>query len=148
MNPSSPDHAWLSGSEAAAFLGVKRETLYAYASRGLVLSEPGTHGRGRRYRREDLERLKARSDARAGHGAVAAGALRWGEPVLASALTSIDEGGPRYRGHRAVDLAARASFEAVAELLWTGTLPDRRPDWPVEGLGLRAAKLASGAPRR
>ncbi|APR87360.1 Citrate synthase (si) [Minicystis rosea] len=140
--------AWLSGAEAAAFLGVKRETLYAYASRGLVRSEPGEKGRGRRYRREDLVRIKARSDARAGHGPVAAGALRWGEPVLESALTAIDEGGPRYRGHAAVGLADRSSFEAVAELLWTGALPDERPAWRAEGLGLRAASLAALLPDR
>ncbi|MFT3769525.1 MAG: citrate synthase [Minicystis sp.] len=140
--------AWLSGREAAAFLGVKRETLYAYASRGLVRSEAGAEGRGRRYRREDLERLKARSDARAGHGPVAAGALRWGEPVLESALTAIDEVGPRYRGHAAVKLAEQSSFEAVAELLWTGTLPEERPAWRAPGLGLKAAPLAAMLPER
>ena len=75
------DPSFVTGREAAALLGVKRETLYAYASRGLLRSEPGEHGRERRYHREDLERLKARHDARSGHGPVAAGALRWGEPV-------------------------------------------------------------------
>src|SRR5262245_45293250 len=111
--------AFLDGRAAAAFLGVKRETLYAYASRGLVRSEPAPRGRARRYAREDLLRLKARRDARAGHGAVAAGALRWGEPVLSSALTALDDAlGPIYRGVPAVELAEEASFEAVAELLW------------------------------
>lgn len=136
----------MTGSEAAEFLGVKRETLYAYASRGLVVSEPGTSGRGRRYRREDLERLKANSDARAGHGPVAAGALRWGEPVLSSALTSIDTVGPRYRGHAAVELAETSTFEAVAELLWTGALPEEVPAWSASGLGLRTGNLAAMLP--
>jgi citrate synthase len=140
--------AWLSGTEAAAFLGVKRETLYAYASRGLVRSEPGAGGRGRRYRREDLVRLKARSDARAGHGPVAAGALRWGEPVLESALTAIDGGEPRYRGYSAVQLAETTTYEAVAELLWTGTLPSEPPAWRADGLGVRAAPLGALLPER
>jgi citrate synthase len=144
--PAKRAPAWLSGREAAAFLGVKRETLYAYASRGLLRSEPVERGPGRRYRREDLVRLKARSDARAGHGPVAAGALRWGEPVLSSALTALDDGVLRYRGHGAVALAGRASFEAVAELLWTGALPDAPPVWSAAGLGLRTAPLAALLP--
>jgi citrate synthase len=139
--------AYVGGREAAALLGVKRETLYAYASRGLLRSEPaGGAGRARRYLREDLERLKARHDARSGHGAVAAGALRWGEPVLESALTAIDARGPRYRGHLAVDLCASRSFEAVAELLWTGALPTSAPAWDRPGLGLRPAALRALLP--
>ena len=140
--------AWLSGGDAAAFLGVKRETLYAYASRGLVRSEPSGTGRDRRYRRDDLERLRARHDARAGHGPVAAGALRWGEPVLESALTAIEAGSPRYRGFSSVALAERQPFEAVAELLWSGALPDAgaAPAWRADGLGLRAAPLTALLP--
>lgn len=137
---------FVSGREAAALLGVKRETLYAYASRGLVRSEPGGAGRERRYSRDDLERLKARRDARSGHGPVAAGALRWGEPVLESALTAIDPSGPRYRGHPSGQLAATASFEAVAELLWSGSLPAEPPRWAAAGLGLRGASLAALLP--
>ncbi len=142
--PSQP--AFLDGAAAAALLGVKRETLYAYASRGLVRSEPTGQGRERRYRRDDLERLKARHDARSGHGAVAAGALRWGEPVLESALTAIDAGGPRYRGLPAVELAESASFEAVAELLWSGALPAERPAWRAVGIGVRAGPLRALLP--
>ena len=146
--PHAPHAAepWLSGREAAELLGVKRATLYAYASRGLIRSERTEGSVGHRYRGEDLLRLKARSDARAGHGAVAAGALRWGEPVLSSALTSIDARGPAYRGHRAIDLAQRCTFEAVAELLWSGTLPEAPPVWPREGLGVRASQLAALLP--
>ena len=73
-----------------AFLGIKHQTLYAYASRGLVRSVPAGAGRTRLYAHADLQRLKARHDARAGHGAVAASALRWGEPVLETAVSTID----------------------------------------------------------
>ncbi|MFN7699783.1 MAG: helix-turn-helix domain-containing protein, partial [Deltaproteobacteria bacterium] len=48
---------YVSSDEAAAMLDVKRETLYAYASRGLVRSVTGPRGRARRYARSDLERL-------------------------------------------------------------------------------------------
>ncbi len=119
----------LSAREAAALLGIKRETLYAYASRGLVRSSPGD-GKERRYLRSDLVLLKTRHDARSGHGPVAGAALRWGEPVLDSALTGIDARGPRYRGKVAAELAqAGVSFERVAELLWTGALPGDA-GWP------------------
>src|SRR5262245_31813077 len=89
----------LDARAAAAFLGVKLPTLYAYVSRGLLSSVPAGSGRGHRYARADLLRLKTRAEARSGHGPVAAAALHWGEPVLESALTEVDEGGPRYRGH-------------------------------------------------
>src|SRR5574341_1501864 len=80
--------------QAARLLGVKVETLYAYVSRGRLRRVPGSRPGRRLYFREDVERLRARRDARAGHAPVAAGALRWGEPVLESALTQILPGGP------------------------------------------------------
>ncbi|HET6984786.1 MAG TPA: citrate synthase, partial [Myxococcaceae bacterium] len=88
-----------------------------------------------------------------------AGALRWGEPVLSSAVTEIRPEGPCYRGHPAVELARTARYEAVAELLLTGTLPPfaswrhrrslpagipRGPANPIDALlaGLSAVRLA------
>jgi citrate synthase len=141
---------YLSARDAAGLLGVKLPTLYAYASRGLVQSVPAGRGRSRAYRRADLERLRARRDARAGHGAVAAGALRWGEPVLDSAISAISpEQGPLYRGHPAVELAAAdAAFESVAELLWSreepapgGRLPLGDPTWAPVDLGVPVERL-------
>ncbi len=115
----------MTSKQACDALSIKPATLYAYASRGLLASVPGPPGgRARRYLREEIERLKARHDARAGHAPVAAGALRWGEPVLDSAITDITDAGPRYRGALATELASDGTrFEAAAELLWTGALP-------------------------
>ncbi|HZO15037.1 MAG TPA: citrate synthase [Polyangiaceae bacterium] len=109
---------WLSADAACALMGIKRATLYAYASRGKVRSRAGAEARSRCYARADLEQLAARRDARAGHGAVAAAALRWGEPVVDSAITEIRREGHRYRGRDAIELARAHSFERVAELLW------------------------------
>jgi citrate synthase len=118
----------LSAQQAAEFLGVKPETLYAYASRGL-LRRVGV-GKRRGYLVEDLERLQSRQRARSGHGPVAAAALSFGDPVLDTRITGIDERGPLYRGQPAVELAAAgARFEAVAELLWSGQLPAAPPTW-------------------
>lgn len=124
----------LNSGEACKLLGIKPATLYAYVSRGLVRAEPAADGRGRLYQRADLETLRARSRARSGHGPTAAGALRWGEPVLESSVSTIQDGMLYYRGHALVDLFARgASFECVAELLWSGDLPDRTPpSWTAD----------------
>lgn len=124
-------HEWLGSQQAAKLLGVSLRTLYAYVSRGEIRSMAAAGGRERLYARADLERHKARRDARAGHGAVAAGALRWGEPVLDSAITAITPRGPAYRGRLAVDLAAAGTrFENVTELLWSGVLPTAPVVWP------------------
>lgn len=141
----------MSAAEAAKMLGIKRETLYAYASRGLVRSATAGRGdRSRVYERSDLERLRTRSLARSGHGAVAAGALRWGEPVLETSVGSIGPDGPTYRGQSAVALAREgAAFEDVCSLLWAASCPkslahdDRKlgvPPAPLRSLlGTRAA---------
>lgn len=142
---------FLSAREAAEMLGVKLATVYAYTSRGLIQSVPGGRGRARRYRRRDLERLCARRDARAGHGPVAAAALRQGEPVLDSAITLISlERGPIYRGHAAVDLARQGrSFEWVAEGLWSGVWSEgAMPHWQIEGLGFDLEALERILPAR
>jgi citrate synthase len=131
---------------------VKLSTLYAYTSRGLIQSVPGVKGRSRRYRRADLERLCARRDARAGHGPVAAAALRQGEPVLDSSITLISiEEGPIYRGKAAVALAREgASFELVAEGLWSGSWPGEIDPgaWIPDGLGFDIEPFLALLPER
>ncbi|HEU4327322.1 MAG TPA: helix-turn-helix domain-containing protein [Roseiflexaceae bacterium] len=55
---------YLDGDAAAALLGVKKATLYAYVSRGLLQSYKQGVGRKRLYRRADIEALCAvRPDA-------------------------------------------------------------------------------------
>lgn len=127
----------LSSEEAAAYLGIKRETLYAYVSRGLVKGRSAGAGRARHYRREDLEPLRARSTG------PAANALRYGEPVLETRITRITDRGPEYRGRLATELAREGhSFEAVAELLWTGRLPERAPQWPADAPAFPAREFS------
>lgn len=141
---------WIDADAAAHFLGVKRETLYAYASRGMVRSALAAHGgRTRVYAMTDLARVRTRSLARSGHAAVAAGALRWGEPVLETAIGSIREEGPYYRGRSALELASSgARFEEVCALLWDG--PDARPTRGAEAvrdLGVRPASVRAILPK-
>ena len=132
---------WLSSREASTRLGVKLETLYAYASRGLITSLSGDGQRGRRYASDDVERLRTRHAARSGHGPVAAGALRFGEPVLETRISDVGPEGPRYRGYLATTLCREhVSFERVAELLWTGRLPERAAE-PAARLSCDAEQL-------
>lgn len=142
MNGADSD--WLGAAAAAELLSVRRATLYAYVSRGLVRAR--AQGKQRVYARADLEILRVRSAARKGHAAVAGGALLWGEPVLDTRISKVDATGPHYRGHGAVELArAAVSSERVAELLWSGELPAREPRWPLPSAGPleRVAKSAS-----
>jgi len=133
----------LSAREAAEILGVKLETLYAYVSRGLLKSVPGERGRARRYLAADVEALRSRGR----RSSSAASALRWGEPVLESGITAMTEDGPAYRGRLAAELAATDTpFESVAELLWTGTLPETRPAWPAPELHGMSSTIASLLP--
>jgi len=127
--PTPSNHDLLTANEAIEVLDVKRPTLYTYVSRGWVRSFPSSNGRGRLYVREDLERLKSRSH---GHGnqATTTVTLGPGIPSFETSLTKIDAGGPIYRGHSATSLArSGACFESVAELLWTGDLPEECPRW-------------------
>ncbi len=48
---------YLTGDEAAGLLGVKRETLYAYVSRGMLKSYRQGIKRQRLYRRDEVEAL-------------------------------------------------------------------------------------------
>ena len=132
----------MTSREAAEFLGIKLQTLYAYASRGLVKGAPGANGRGRRYTRADLDGLRVRS------AGPAAGALRFGEPVLDTSITRMTASGPEYRGRLAVELAAAGTpFENVAELLWSGYLPDARVAWPRGAIPLaQLARLVGADP--
>jgi len=59
---------FLSVDEAAALLGVKRATLYAYVSRGLLRSYRQGMKRQRLYRRAEVEALLRLAPARPGDG--------------------------------------------------------------------------------
>ncbi|MGD8862262.1 MAG: citrate/2-methylcitrate synthase [Myxococcales bacterium] len=137
---------FMTAQQATRRLGVKPATLYTYVSRGWITRVPSPRGRGSLYLASDVERLKARHDARAGHTAVAASALRWGEPVIDSAVATIVDGHLYYRGHDATELLrCGAGYEHVAELLFTGELPapDAPPPWRTDSGGLPSTAVRS-----
>lgn len=131
----------ITAAEAAARLGVKRETIYAYVSRGLLTSERHIDGKSSTFDPAELDRLRRRKNLNR------PGRL---EVPIGSAITEVVDGSVSYRGHPLADLVAdRVGFEAVAELLWTGELQEAEP-WTTD-LTIAAAieeaitALASGA---
>ena len=116
-----PDTPWISAGEASRVLKVSRMTLYAYVSRGYVRSQ-ATAGpsRERLYSRDDVERLRRRTEARRDPDKEAARSLQWGLPVLESSISFIDGQRLYYRGHDAVELSRSRSIADVAALIWNG----------------------------
>jgi citrate synthase len=125
------DRGWIGAADAARVLRVSRATLYAYVSRGYVRSQalPGS-SRERRYSRDDVERLRRRTEERRDPDKAAARVLQWGLPILESSITLIDGHRLYYRGHDAVALSRSRSLEEVASLVWTGRFDAHFPSAP------------------
>jgi citrate synthase len=116
---------YLGARDAAEELGVSVRTLYAYVSRGLIRSEAiGGGRRDRRYRAEDVRRLKERKERRRDPDGAVGSALDWGTPVMESGITLIEDGRLYYRGRDAMVLARDHSLERVAEWIWTGAMTE------------------------
>lgn len=128
-------------TEAARLLGVTKPTLYAYVSRGMLNRRTAVDGRTSLYERGEVEALASRSRRR---GPVERPTI---DVQITSAITELSDDGVRYRGLDVADLARSSTFEQVAELLWTGTLPSTPPAWKVERDALERcrAALPSGA---
>jgi len=140
---------YLTAREAAGELGISKATLYAYVSRGLIRSEAtGGKRRDRRYRAEDVSRLRERKEQRRDPARVARSALDWGTPVMESAITLIADGRVYYRGRDAVDLSGSCSLEQVAELIWTGAMSQGSRERPPELFRASAGEpIAPDSPR-
>ncbi|MFF4396138.1 citrate synthase [Streptomyces sp. NPDC001480] len=107
----------LSTKETAELLGVKPETVYAYVSRGQLSSRREPGGRGSTFDAEEVAAL-ARRNRREGGASPGAG----GELSVRTRITLIDKDRYFFRGVDATELAARHSYEEVAEWLWTGRM--------------------------
>lgn len=110
--PETESLRQLNARQAAARLGVKLETVYAYVSRGVLERVPSEDGRGSLFDARSVERLagKRRGGARTGGLSV----------VLGTGLTLIEPDRVSYRGLNTATLARTTAFEDVAEWLWLG----------------------------
>ena len=86
---------WMDRATALATLGVRAQTLYAYVSRGRIGSQPDP---------ADPRRSLYR----------AASVLSWGEPSIATAISTVRDGGLIYRGQDAAELAATRTAKVDA----------------------------------
>ncbi|MEV5985563.1 citrate synthase [Streptomyces sp. NPDC052051] len=107
----------LTTKETAELLGVKPETVYAYVSRGQLSSRREPGGRGSTFDAKEVTAL-ARRNRRESGGSSTTG----GELSVRTGITLIDTDRYYYRGVDATDLAARHSYEEIAEWLWTGRM--------------------------
>ncbi|KNX36915.1 citrate synthase [Luteipulveratus halotolerans] len=108
---------------AADLLGVRRQTLYAYVSRGILTRSHATDDRGHRVSMFDRREVLALTER---HRRDRTGVF---ELHLDTAVTHLDPAGRLlYRGRDACDLALTHSFEAVAEILWDTSSSG---DWDV-----------------
>ncbi|WP_437350993.1 citrate synthase [Neorhizobium petrolearium] len=110
---------WITAEQALALLGTKSQTLYANVSRGRIRAKPDpADPRRSLYQADDVKRLAERHAGRRQSAAVAAEAIRWGDPVLPTSISTISDGKLFYRGRDAVELAGHATLEEIAALLW------------------------------
>jgi citrate synthase len=110
---------WLPVEDALSELNVRRQTLYAYVSRGFVRARADdSDPRRSLYSSSDIRKLRGRKRGARRRSEVAAGAIAWGEPVLESAISTVRDGDLIYRGKSAAALAKTATLEDVARLLW------------------------------
>src|ERR1700692_1456179 len=143
INMKKSAELYLSAREASAELAVSPATLYAYVSRGLIRSEPLSDSRSHRYRAEDIRTLKERrvpSPEPRGLRSFDADL-----PVMDSAIATITEDGPIYRGVNCVDLAEKDTLEHTATLLWdvTGVDPFAPDNCPHVSDAMRAIAEAA-----
>ena len=150
---------WITAAEAQARLGVRAQTLYAYVSRGRIEARTDADDpRKSLYLADDVARLQTRKARSRKPELVAQDAIAWGEPVLASAITTVIDGRLYYRGRDATELARTETLEQVARLLRGGdgvAFKDRTggaiPDAPTARarvFALLASRAASDAPAR
>src|SRR5215218_8848271 len=137
---------FVGAGEAARLLGIQKSTLYAYVSRGLIERRVAVDGRTSLYAVDDVEALAGR------------GRRKEVEPrpsldvQIVTGVTTLDESGVCYLGRDVAELSRTASYEQVAELLWTGDLgthttwPPPDPDDIATAVAVTDAVGARGCP--
>jgi citrate synthase len=115
---------WIDRKAALELLGVKAQTLYAYASRGRVSTQPDPCDPQRSlYRYEDVAALASKRARSRSTAAIAKNSMAWGEPSIPTLLSTAHHGKLYYRGQDAVELARTATLEDIAALLWSVSQP-------------------------
>ena len=110
---------WMTASQALRTLEVRPQTLYANVSRKRIRAKADPKDPRRSlYHEGDVRRLARKRGGARKAEEVAAAAIEWGTPVLASAVSTVAGGRLWYRGEDAVLLAEAKTLEEIAVLLW------------------------------
>lgn len=105
--------------EACALLGVRKATLYAYVSRGLLTALPDPeHPKQSRYSAHEIEVMLRQRTERRRPPPEPQAALMDGWPLIDTQLTGIVDGRMLMRGQELLQWAQHASLEDTAALLW------------------------------
>jgi citrate synthase len=124
---------WMDRQTALARLGVRPQTLYAYVSRGRIEMMPDpADPRRSLYRADDIADLTTRRARGRATTHIAASTIAWGEPVIATGISTVRHGRLIYRGKDAVASAATATLEDTAALLWQSAEPVTFPKAAVD----------------
>ena len=100
----------ITATEAAARLGVKRQTLYAYVSRGVLHRQVALDGRTSLFDPVELDAVRLGKRDRT------EGELR---TVISTAITQVNDEALLVRGHDLIALVSEGtSFTSIADLLW------------------------------
>jgi citrate synthase len=118
---ASPSGTWITTTEAAQRLGVKRATLYAYVSRGLLRSERRP---GQQESLFDRTQIDAMASATRPPGSP--------QPVLrfrsiATSVSSQVDGDLLYRGRPLQDVVALGSLDDAAAIVLGSSVPQQVP---------------------
>ncbi|WP_370677471.1 citrate synthase family protein [Pleomorphomonas sp. PLEO] len=110
---------WIDAETACALLGVRSQTLYAYVSRKLLrVQADTTDGRRSLYAKADVEALAQQNRRPRARAEVAEAAIRWGDPVLVTAISELRQGMLWLRGRSVGDCAETMTLEEMAAHLW------------------------------
>ncbi len=120
---------WMTQEEACAALSVRKQTLYAYVSRGQIeVRWDPDHISRKLYRASDISMLMKKRDLGRARKNIAASTMAWGEPIINTHISTIVRGRLYYRGTDAIQMAATATLEEAAQLLWDSA---ERPHFPA-----------------
>ncbi len=128
----------LTAGEAAARLGVKRATLYAYVSRGLLHRHLAMDGRTSLFDADEIDSFRSRR-RRATEGEL--------DTVISTGLTRVRDGDVRIRGRDLVALVRDdVDYEDVVDLLWGGETTWTAPPDTLQAVRRTQAALADTTP--
>lgn len=132
----TPRSPWITTTEAAQRLGVKRATLYAYVSRGLLRSERRPGQQESLFDRAQIEAMATATRPPGGPQPV----LRFRS--IATSVSSQSEGELFYRGRALADVVALGSLEEAAAVVLGTTGAGTAPAPPAtRGLDLDGLDL-------